>query len=111
VTDFIERRNAEVQHSPLQTTQDRQRGSKKRGGPVIRGKEEREDRPNAVTPITLRLPTEMRLCQVTIIRYTRWPFLNRRYFQEPYPAASMVEVSALIDTRLFIEIEAVAVIE
>ena len=37
------------------------------------GKEEREDRPNAVTLITLRLPTEMRLCQVAIISYTRWP--------------------------------------
>ena len=24
-------------------------------------------------PITLRLPTEMRLCQVAIISYTRWP--------------------------------------
>ena len=37
--------------------------------------------------------------------------VRRRYFQEPYPASSMVEVSALIDPRLLIEIEAVAVIE
>jgi 2-iminobutanoate/2-iminopropanoate deaminase len=37
--------------------------------------------------------------------------VRRRYFEEPYPASSMVEVSALIDPRLFIEIEAVAVIE
>jgi 2-iminobutanoate/2-iminopropanoate deaminase len=37
--------------------------------------------------------------------------VRRRYFSEPYPASSMVEVSALIDPRLLIEIEAVAVIE
>jgi hypothetical protein len=37
------------------------------GGPAKRGKEEREDRPNAVTLITLRLPGEHRLCQVAII--------------------------------------------
>ncbi len=37
--------------------------------------------------------------------------IRRRYFEEPYPASSMVEVSALIDPRLLIEIEAVAVIE
>jgi 2-iminobutanoate/2-iminopropanoate deaminase len=36
--------------------------------------------------------------------------VRRRYFEEPYPASSMVEVSALIDPRLLIEIEAVAVI-
>jgi hypothetical protein len=60
----------------LQTTQDHQRGSKKRGGPVKWEKEETEDRPNAVTLITLRLPIEMRLCQVAIIIYTRWPFLT-----------------------------------
>jgi 2-iminobutanoate/2-iminopropanoate deaminase len=37
--------------------------------------------------------------------------VRRSYFEEPYPASSMVEVSALIDPRLLIEIEAVAVIE
>lgn len=37
--------------------------------------------------------------------------VRRRYFEPPYPASSMVEVSALIDPRLLIEIEAVAVIE
>ena len=37
--------------------------------------------------------------------------VRRRYFAPPYPASSMVEVSALIDPRLLIEIEAVAVIE
>ena len=37
--------------------------------------------------------------------------VRRRYFEEPYPASSMVEVSALIDPRLLIEIEAIAVIE
>ena len=36
--------------------------------------------------------------------------VRRRYFEEPYPASSMVQVSALIDPRLLIEIEAVAVI-
>ena len=36
--------------------------------------------------------------------------VRRRYFHEPYPASSMVEVSALIDPRLLIEIEAVAVV-
>jgi len=37
--------------------------------------------------------------------------VRRRYFENPYPASSMVEVSALIDSRLLVEIEAVAVIE
>ena len=37
--------------------------------------------------------------------------VRRRYFREPYPASSMVEVSALIDPRILIEIEAVAVVE
>ena len=36
--------------------------------------------------------------------------VRRRFFREPYPASSMVEVSALIDTRLLVEVEAVAVI-
>ncbi len=36
--------------------------------------------------------------------------VRRRYFGEPFPASSMVEVSALIDPRLLIEIEAVAVV-
>ena len=36
--------------------------------------------------------------------------VRRRHFGEPYPASSMVEVSALIDPRLLVEVEAVAVI-
>ncbi len=36
--------------------------------------------------------------------------VRRRYFSEPYLASSMVEVSALIDPRLLVEVEAVAVI-
>ncbi len=36
--------------------------------------------------------------------------VRKRYFEEPYPASSMVEISALIDPGLLIEIEAVAVI-
>jgi 2-iminobutanoate/2-iminopropanoate deaminase len=43
--------------------------------------------------------------------YDRIHEVRRRYFEAPYPASSMVEVSALIDSRLLIEIEAVAVIE
>jgi 2-iminobutanoate/2-iminopropanoate deaminase len=36
--------------------------------------------------------------------------VRRRYFEEPFPASSMVEVSALVDPRLLIEIQAVAVV-
>jgi 2-iminobutanoate/2-iminopropanoate deaminase len=36
--------------------------------------------------------------------------VRRRFFTEPYPASSMVEVSALIDPRLLVEVEAVAVV-
>jgi 2-iminobutanoate/2-iminopropanoate deaminase len=43
--------------------------------------------------------------------YDRIHEVRRRYFEAPYPASSMVEVSALIDSRLLIEIEAVAVVE
>ena len=32
--------------------------------------------------------------------------VRRRHFGEPYPASSMVEVSALIDPRLLVEVEA-----
>ena len=42
--------------------------------------------------------------------YDRVHEVRRRHFSEPYPASSMVEVSALIDPRLLVEIEAVAVI-
>jgi len=37
--------------------------------------------------------------------------VRRRYFTQPYPASTMVEVSRLVDNRLLIEIDAVAVIE
>ncbi len=37
--------------------------------------------------------------------------VRRSYFEEPYPASSMVEVSMLADPDLLIEIEAVAVVE
>jgi hypothetical protein len=43
--------------------------------------------------------------------YDRIHEVRRRYFEKPYPASSMVEVSALIDPRLLIEIEAVALVE
>jgi 2-iminobutanoate/2-iminopropanoate deaminase len=36
--------------------------------------------------------------------------VRRRFFEEPYPASSMIEVSALIDPRLLVEVEAIAVI-
>ena len=42
--------------------------------------------------------------------YDRIHEVRRRFFQEPYPASSMVEVSALIDPRLLVEVEAVAVV-
>jgi 2-iminobutanoate/2-iminopropanoate deaminase len=37
--------------------------------------------------------------------------IRRAYFEDPYPASSMVEVSMLADPDLLIEIEAVAVVE
>ncbi len=37
--------------------------------------------------------------------------IRRAYFEEPYPASSMVEVPMLADPDLLIEIEAVAVVE
>ncbi len=43
-------------------------------------------------------------------QYDRIHEVRRRFFREPYPASSMVEVSALIDPRLLVEVEAVAVI-
>ena len=62
----------------IQMAQDSRQGRNKSGRSGKRGKEEREDRPNAVTLITLRGPRELRLCQLTIITYTRGPFLRRR---------------------------------
>lgn len=37
--------------------------------------------------------------------------VRRSFFEEPYPASTMVEVSMLADPDLLIEIEAVAVVE
>jgi 2-iminobutanoate/2-iminopropanoate deaminase len=36
--------------------------------------------------------------------------VRKRFFTEPYPASSMVEVSRLVDPRSLIEIEAIAVL-
>jgi len=36
--------------------------------------------------------------------------VRARYFEKPYPASTMVEVSRLVDEELLIEIEAIAVI-
>ncbi|HVA37312.1 MAG TPA: RidA family protein [Candidatus Dormibacteraeota bacterium] len=36
--------------------------------------------------------------------------VRKRYFTKPFPASSMVEVSRLVDQRLLIEIEAIAVV-
>lgn len=36
--------------------------------------------------------------------------IRQRYLSAPYPASTMVEVKSLIDPRLFIEIEAIAVL-
>jgi hypothetical protein len=49
-----------------------------REGGSVKEERRRENRPNAVTPITLRLRRELCLCQVTIISYTSWPFLKVR---------------------------------
>ena len=83
-------RKAKFGIASLQTTQDRRRPTNKRGGPVKGEKEEREDRPNAVTLIILRLPTGLRICQVAIIGYTRWPFLDRP--SEPHPHRGCYEL-------------------
>jgi reactive intermediate/imine deaminase len=45
-----------------------------------------------------------------MVHYDEIHEVRRRHFGEPYPASSMVEVSALIDPRLLVEVEAVAVI-
>ena len=37
--------------------------------------------------------------------------IRRRYFERPYPASSLVEVSALADPAMLIEIEAIAALE
>lgn len=37
--------------------------------------------------------------------------VRRSFFNEPYPASTMVEVSMLADPDLLIEIEAIAVVE
>jgi hypothetical protein len=58
-----------------------------------------------------------RTCPATLVCALQWAASQSptkrlaSYFEEPYPASSMVEVSALIDPRLLIEVEAVAVIE
>src|SRR5918993_1907855 len=69
--------------------QDRRPGNKQVRAARLKGKGRSEDRPNAVTLITLRLLRELRLCQVAIINYTRWPFLNRRSasVRRTYPSA------------------------
>jgi 2-iminobutanoate/2-iminopropanoate deaminase len=36
--------------------------------------------------------------------------MRRRYFKPPYPASTLVEVKSLVDPRLMIEINAVAVV-
>src|SRR5918995_7309307 len=73
-------------------------GKQEEGRPVKWEKEEREDRPNAVTRITLRLQTEMRLCQVAIIGYTRWPFLNRPSapVRRSYPRRAIIRPARII---------------
>ncbi|HKH11990.1 MAG TPA: RidA family protein [Rubrobacter sp.] len=45
-----------------------------------------------------------------MVHYDEVHEARRRHFGGPYPASSMVEVSALIDPRLLVEVEAVAVI-
>src|SRR5215218_4049462 len=50
---------------------------KERGRPAGNRERRREDRPNAVTLITLRLRRQLHICQVAIINYARQPFLSR----------------------------------
>jgi hypothetical protein len=69
--------------APIQTVQDLRRGNTQVRAARVKGKGRNEDRPNAVTLITLRLLRELRLCQVAIINYTRWPFLTRRAITRP----------------------------
>ena len=76
VANFVELRKGEVRYSLAPDNPGPPARKQEEGRPVKWEKEETEDRPNAVTLITLRLPTEMRLCQVAIIGYTSWPFLN-----------------------------------
>ncbi len=84
--------------APVQTVHDRRRGSKQVRAVRLKGKGRSEDRPNAVTLITLRLLRELRLCQVAIINYTRWPFLNRRSasVRRTYPRRAITRPACII---------------
>jgi hypothetical protein len=74
---FRERREGEVRYGPDQDGPGPPARKQEEGRPGKRqlGKGG-EDRPNAVTLMTLRLPRVFRLCHLAIISYTRWPFLN-----------------------------------
>ena len=84
--------------APIQTVQDRRSGNKQVRAARLKGKGRSEDRPNAVTLITLRLLRELRLCQVAIINYTRWPFLNRRSasVRRTYPRRAITRPACII---------------
>jgi len=68
--NFCELRYGEVQHRPVPDSPGSPARKQEEGAARYRRMEEREDCPNAVTLITLRLPRELRICQVTIISYT-----------------------------------------
>ena len=74
---FLELRHGEVRYCPAPDDPGPPATKQQQGWPVKGEKEEGEDRPNAVTLLTLRSQREFRLCQVAIIGYTRWPFLDR----------------------------------
>jgi hypothetical protein len=87
---FPERRHGEVRlQSPKLRSREPRTSSeetRREGGPLKRGKKERGP-PQRCDTYNLELPTEHRLCQVTMISYTRWPFLNRP--SEPPPVEYM----------------------
>jgi hypothetical protein len=62
----MNRKQAKFGIAPIQTVQDRRPGNKQVRAARLKGKGRSEDRPNAVTLITLRLLRELRLCQVAI---------------------------------------------
>jgi hypothetical protein len=94
---FRKRRRGEVRYSLAPDDPGPPATKQQEGRPVKWGKEQRVDRPNAVTLLTLRLPTQMRLCQVAIMIYTRWPFLDRP--SEPHPDRTHLKKRVMMRAR------------
>jgi hypothetical protein len=96
---FLELRYGEVQYCPAPDDPGPPATKQQEGRPVKWEKEEREDRPNAVTLITLRAQTGLCICQVAIIGYTRWPFLDRPSAlpDRAYPKRVMTRARGIIE--------------